>query len=118
MKGIVQDTDGKPVWGINVQVDGQSTYSDSAGHFFVRFRRGEQYPLTVVPGRSLNTRAYEVVQAPVSVLAEPEEQANPVVIIVTPLGEAMRAARKAAAAPAAPVEPAPERPNQPERPNR
>jgi hypothetical protein len=82
VKGIVQDTEGKPVWGISVQVDGQNAFSDSTGRFFLRFRRGEQYPVSIVPERSLNTQYYEVAQAPVSALAEPEDMAQPIVIIV------------------------------------
>lgn len=85
VKGIVLDTEGKPVWGISVQVDGQSAYSDSAGRFFVRFSHGLQYPVAVIPERSLNPQAYRVVQVPVSVLAQPEDEASPMIIIVAPV---------------------------------
>ena len=82
VKGIVQDTDGKPVWGISVHVDGQNAYSDNAGRFFLRFRRGEQYPVSIVPEQSLNTMVYRIVRAPVSALAEPEDQAQTIIIVV------------------------------------
>ncbi|HYG99300.1 MAG TPA: hypothetical protein VD837_09225 [Terriglobales bacterium] len=82
VRGMVQDTEGKPVWGISVQVDGQNAFSDSTGRFFLRFRRGERYPVSIVPERSLNTQYYEVAEAPVSALAEPEDLAQPIVIVV------------------------------------
>jgi hypothetical protein len=82
VKGIVQDTDGKPVWGINVEVDGQNAYSDNAGRFFLRFRKNEEYPVSIIPERSLNMQYYEVAQAPVSAWAEPENVAQTIVIVV------------------------------------
>ncbi len=82
VKGIVRDDQGQPVWGINVQVDGQSAYTDSKGQFFMRFRRGETYPVSIVTERSLNQQVYEVVSAPVSALAELENEAQTIVIVV------------------------------------
>lgn len=82
VKGIVQDVEGKPVWGISVQVDGQSVYSDNAGRFFIRFRRGERQPVAVVPDRSLNPQYYVVVQAPVTALPETEDIAQDIIIVV------------------------------------
>lgn len=80
--GVVQDTDGKPVWGIAVQVDGQTAFTDNTGHFFLRFSKGLTYPLAVMPDRSLSPQYYEVVQAPVSATAETEDMAHQIVIIV------------------------------------
>ncbi len=85
VKGRVIDSDGKPVWGIAIQVDGKMTYSDSSGQFFLRFRRGETYPLTVLIERSLNRTSYVVVQAPVTALADPESVASEIVIVVRPV---------------------------------
>ncbi len=82
VKGVVQDTQGKPVWGISVHVDGQNAYSDSAGRFFLRFRRGEQYPVAIIPEQSLNSQMYRIVRAPVSVLTETEELAPTIIIVV------------------------------------
>lgn len=80
--GVVQDTDGKPVFGIAVQVDGQTAFTDNTGHFFVRFSKGLTYPLAVLPDRSLSPQYYQVVQAPVSATAETEDMAQQIVIIV------------------------------------
>jgi hypothetical protein len=81
--GVVQDISGKPVFGIAVQVDGQTAFTDNTGRFFLRFRHGLTYPLAVLPDRSLSPQYYEVVQAPVSVLAQTEDIAHQVVIVVT-----------------------------------
>lgn len=80
--GVVRDTNGDPVFGIAVQVDGQTAFTDSTGHFQMRFGKGLTYPLAVLPDRSLATQYYEVVQAPVSATAETEDAARPVLIVV------------------------------------
>jgi hypothetical protein len=80
--GTVQDTDGQPVFGMAVQVDGQVAFTDNTGRFLLRFRKGLTYPLAVLPDRSLSPQYYEVVQAPVSVLAETNDIAHPVIIVV------------------------------------
>jgi hypothetical protein len=80
--GVVQDTDGKPVFGIAVQVDGQTAFTDNTGHFFLRFSKGLTYPLAVLPDRSLSPQYYQVVQAPVSATAETEDMTHQIVIIV------------------------------------
>jgi len=80
--GVVQDTTGRPVFGIAVQVDGQTAFTDNTGHFFLRFSKGLTYPLAVLPDRSLSPQYYEVVQAPVSATAETEDMARQIVIVV------------------------------------
>ena len=80
--GVVQDTDGKPVFGIAVQVDGQTAFTDTTGHFFMRFGKGLTYPLAVLTDRSLSPQYYQVVEAPVSATAETEDMAHQIVITV------------------------------------
>jgi hypothetical protein len=80
--GVVQDQAGDPVFGIAVQVDGQTAFSDSTGHFTLRFGKGLTYPLAVLPDRSLAAQYYQVVQAPVSATAETEDSVHPILIIV------------------------------------
>jgi hypothetical protein len=80
--GIVQDEQAKPVWGIAVQVDGQTAFTDNSGHFFLRFRKGLTYPVAILPSRGLNPQYYEVVQAPVSATAETEDVAHEILIVV------------------------------------
>lgn len=80
--GMVEDTTGAPVFGIAVQVDGQTAFSDNTGHFFLRFDKGLTYPVVVLPERSLSAQYYQVVQAPVSATAETEDIAHPIVIVV------------------------------------
>lgn len=85
VRGRVQDTTGKPIWGIAVQVDGQMAFSDSSGEFFLRFSHAETYPVAVLPERSLNRTDYEVVQAPASATSQTEQSASPMVIIMRPV---------------------------------
>jgi hypothetical protein len=80
--GIVKDEKGKPVWGIAVQVDGQTAFTDNTGRFFLRLRKGLTYPLAVLSERGLNPQYYEVVQAPVSATAETEDLAHDLLIVV------------------------------------
>jgi hypothetical protein len=82
VSGLVQDEQGKPVWGIAVQVDGQTAFTDNTGHFFLRFRKGLTYPVAMLPGSGLNPQYYEVVQAPVSATAETEDLAHDILIVV------------------------------------
>jgi hypothetical protein len=86
VKGAVQDEKGEPIWGIRVQVDGHAAYSDNKGQFFLRFGKGLQYPVAVNAEASLNPQAYEVVRAPVSALAESEDMATPIVIVLRSAG--------------------------------
>lgn len=85
VRGRVIDPDGKPVWGIPVQVDGKMTYSDSSGQFFLRFSKGQTYPVAVLIDQSLNRTAYQVVRAPVTATAELESAAPEIIIVVRPL---------------------------------
>jgi len=80
--GIVQDEKSKPVWGIAVQVDGQTAFTDNTGRFFLRFRKGLTYPLAVLSDRGLNPQYYEVVQGPVSATAETEDMSHDILIVV------------------------------------
>jgi hypothetical protein len=80
--GQVQDEQGRPVWGIAIQVDGETAFTDNTGHFFLRFRKGLTYPVAVLSNRSLNPQYYEAVQVPVSALAETEDMARPILIVV------------------------------------
>jgi len=80
--GMVVDTAGNPVFGIAVQVDGQTAFSDNTGHFFLRFDKGLTYPLAVLPDRSLSSQYYQVVQAPVSATAETDDIAHQIVIVL------------------------------------
>jgi hypothetical protein len=82
VRGIVQDVQGNPIWGISVQVDGQNAYSDNSGQFFVRFKNSDRYPVSMNPARALNPTVYEIVQAPDSALAQPDDVAVPIVIVV------------------------------------
>ena len=94
VRGRVQDVDGKPIWGIAVQVDGQSGFSDSNGEFFLRFSHSDSYPVAVLPDRSLNRSDYEVVQAPATATSQPEHSAEPLIIIVRPVIGAKPASKK------------------------
>jgi hypothetical protein len=100
VKGVVQDEKGEPIWGVRVQVDGHAAYSDNKGQFFLRFSKGLQYPVAVITEASLNPQQYEVVRAPVSALAETEEMAAPIVIVMRP---ASRTTPSKGLAPAVPV---------------
>jgi hypothetical protein len=82
VKGRVIDTEGKPLWGIAIQVDGRQTYSDSSGRFLLHFRKGQTYPVAVLLDRSLNRNNYEVVEAPVTATAESEEISSEITIVL------------------------------------
>jgi hypothetical protein len=84
VRGRVQDMNGKPIWGIAVQVDGQMGFSDNSGEFFLRFSHSDTYPVAVLLDRSLNRNDYEIVTAPTTATSRPEQNAAPIVIIVRP----------------------------------
>jgi hypothetical protein len=81
VRGIVQDEQGRPVWGIPVRVDGQTVFSDESGRFFLRLRENRQYPVSVLLDQSLSSAGWEVVSAPKEVLAE-QQSAGPQVVVV------------------------------------
>ncbi len=85
VRGRVQDTNGEPIWGVAVQVDGQMGFSDSSGEFFLRFSHSDTYPVAVLLDRSLNRNDYEIVTAPTTATSQPEQSAAPIVIVVRPI---------------------------------
>jgi len=91
VRGRVQDPTGKPIWGIAVQVDGQTGFSDSDGEFFLRFPHSDTYPVAVLNERSLNRTDYEVVIAPATATSQPEKIAAPIIIVLRPMVPAARA---------------------------
>jgi len=82
VRGIVQDEAGNPVWGIAVQVDAQTAFSDTTGQFYLRFRRPGIYPVYVRPEQSIAPLPYEAVRVPLTTEAQSPDSAAPIVIVV------------------------------------
>ncbi len=82
VRGVVQDEKGQPVWGIAIHLDGQTVYSNTMGQFFLRLKNRGPYPLTVLPAQSLNPWGWQLVRAPASTMAESENTAHQVVVVV------------------------------------
>jgi hypothetical protein len=70
VQGTVRDDQGLPVEGAALRIGRDLAYTDSAGHFLVRFSRHGPFPLRVVPEEFLASVVYEVVSAPSEVEAE------------------------------------------------
>jgi hypothetical protein len=82
VRGIVKDDQGQPVEGAAVDLSGEMAFTNSRGEFFVRVRRPQRYALAVPLDEFLLPGRWEVVAAPSEAIAESEERARPVEIIL------------------------------------
>jgi hypothetical protein len=82
VQGVVSDNQGTPVEGAALQIGKEIAYTDSSGHFMVRFSKRGPFPLSVAPEEFITNGVYEVVSAPSQVNAEPEDTASDLQIVV------------------------------------
>jgi hypothetical protein len=82
IQGIVKDDEGNPVEGAALHIGREVAYTDSSGHFQVRFSRHGPYQLTLAPEEFLSSVVYEVVSAPPQVRAEADEAASEIPIVL------------------------------------
>jgi hypothetical protein len=82
VQGTVKDPTGVPVSGAALHIDGEVAYSDDDGHFMLRIRKKHMCRLTVAPDEFLSNDYFAVVDAPSTVLADLEEKAGNVNIVV------------------------------------
>ena len=82
VQGVVKDDKGNPVEGAALHIGREVAYTDSSGHFSVRFRKHGLFPLQVVPDEFLLAGFFEVAAAPSTVQAETDEAAKDIEIVV------------------------------------
>jgi len=82
VRGRVVDEEGKAIRGAALRVDGDFVFSDSAGEFFVRKRKPATFRLEILPDQFLVPGKYELVSAPSSVRAAPDDLAKEVTVVL------------------------------------
>ena len=82
VQGMVKDDQSNPVEGAALHVGKQVVYTDSLGHFMVRFSRRGVFPLSVAPEDFITNGVYQVVSAPSQVRAEPEDTSSQVQVVI------------------------------------
>jgi hypothetical protein len=82
IEGMVKDDQNAPVEGAALHIANQVAYTDSTGHFMVRFSKHGPFSLSLAPEEFITTGLYAVVSAPSQVRAESEEGASNVQIVV------------------------------------
>jgi hypothetical protein len=82
VQGVVNDDRGNPVEGAALHIGKQLAYTDSTGHFSVRFSKRGPFPLKVVPDEFINNTVYEVVDAPAQVSAAAEGAGSEIQVVV------------------------------------
>jgi hypothetical protein len=82
VRGSVTDEAGTPVEGAALDVDGEIAFTDSRGAFFLRVGHPSTHALRVRPEEFLLPGHWEVVSAPAEVMAEPEDRAAGVQIVL------------------------------------
>lgn len=78
--GRVADEEGRPLRGVALRIDGEVAYTDSQGQFFVRKRKARSYTVAVLLDEFLVPGRFEVVSAPATAAAAPEDKASRVSI--------------------------------------
>jgi hypothetical protein len=82
IEGRVLDDQGAPVEGAALHIGKQVAYTDSSGHFMVRFPKRASFPFSVAPQEFITNGVYEVVSAPSEVHSESEDSATDVQVVV------------------------------------
>ena len=82
VQGIVKDDQSNPVEGAALHIGKQIVYTDSSGHFMVRFSKRGPFPLSVAPEEFITNGFYQVVSAPSQVRAEPEDNSSEVQVVI------------------------------------
>jgi hypothetical protein len=82
VRGVVREETGDPVEGAAVSLGGEMAFTNSRGEFFVRARRPQRYELTVPLEEFLLPGRWEAVTVPSEAVAEPEDRAHGVEIIL------------------------------------
>jgi hypothetical protein len=82
VRGIVVDPSGNPIEGAAIHVDGKIAYSDSNGNFMVRLGKQGPHSVAVPVEEFIAAGSWEVVDAPSSVFAHPEQDMGMVRIVL------------------------------------
>lgn len=82
IQGLVLDDQGAPVEGAALHIGKQVAYTDSSGHFMLRFSKRGSFPLSLAPEEFMTNGVYQVVSAPSEVNAESEDNATDVQVVV------------------------------------
>jgi hypothetical protein len=82
VEGVVKDDQSAPVEGAALHIANQIAYTDSTGHFMVRFSKHGPFPISIAPEEFITTGMYAVISAPAQVRAESEDTAADVQIVI------------------------------------
>lgn len=82
VQGLVTDERQTPIEGAALHIANQVAYTDSTGHFMVRFSKHGPFPLSVAPDEFITNGTYVVVSAPSRVKAESEDTAGSIQIVL------------------------------------
>jgi hypothetical protein len=82
VEGFVKDEHGVAVEGAALHVGKEVAYTDSSGHFLVRFSKHGPFLLSVAPNEFITNGMYETVSAPADIRAESEATAGDVELVV------------------------------------
>ena len=82
VQGRVDDDQGMPVEGAALHIGKETAYTDSTGHFMVRFTKRGPFPLSLAPEEFITNGVYEIVSSPAQVSAETEDHLTDVQVVV------------------------------------
>ena len=82
IRGRVQDVTGGPIAGAALHIDKETVFTDSKGEFFLRVKKRREYSLAVAADEFLTPGRYDVISAPATVEAQPEEKAGTILVVV------------------------------------
>jgi len=107
VRGVVRDEAGAPVEGAAIALGGDMAFTNSRGEFFVRVRRPQRVPVSVSLDEFLLPGHWVVVDAPAEFVAEPEDRAQGLAIILRRAEQVAPAPAPTPAAAPAPADTAP-----------
>jgi hypothetical protein len=81
IRGRVVDDKGQPIEGAAIRIGEELIFTNTAGEFFMRYKKAETLYLQVVFGEFLNVAAFRLVSAPQMATASPDT-AGPEILIV------------------------------------
>ena len=82
VQGLVTDEQQAPIEGVALHIANQVAYTDSTGHFMVRFSKHGPFPVSVALDEFITTGTYTVVSVPSPVRAEAEDAGRSVNVVL------------------------------------
>ncbi|HTR67226.1 MAG TPA: carboxypeptidase-like regulatory domain-containing protein [Terriglobales bacterium] len=82
VQGVVRDEQGAPIQGAALKINGETVYTDEAGHFMLRLRRRSPVSFQLAPDEFLIAGKFQIVHAPATVIPDTEDRTGQTEVVL------------------------------------